>query len=406
MMRREGTVCDVEGPPPGDPTFRAATPWTSIEAPGQDLWVATQDDTLRAAEARLEVLSAYVRGIVFEFDPEGRYLSVWTNDPTLLVCPADELIGRTIVEVMGEAQGRPLADAVAQVFATGRQSRSEYALDVQGGRRWFTADPILRRGSPGRPATVTFLVRDVTEDRQFQARLLQAERLASAAMLAAGVGHEIHNPLAYLLLNLERIRSGLRALGDHAPAARFQQLEEAARMALEGAQHVHKVVQDLRMFAPAGEAQTAVDLRAVLDFSVAAVLDRPSPGLIVTTEYGEVPAVRAPEGRLVQVFVNLLTNAVQAMPPGRVAGNEIRLTARTEPTGYALVEVRDNGRGIPEASLARVFDPFFSTKNAGGGTGLGLAICHHIVVLLGGEISVESREGTGTVFRVSLPPAG
>src|SRR5262249_12441099 len=148
----------------------------------------------------------------------------------------------------------------------------------------------------------------------------------------------------------------------------------------EGAEHVRKVVQDLRTFSREdGVQRSAVDIRAVLDFSVMMALCSPPPGLRVVTDYDDVWPVSAPEGRLVQLFVNLLTNAAHAMPHDRPSGNEIRLVVRNKSERRVIVEVRDNGVGMPAHVLGHVFDPFFTMKPPGIGTGLGLSICHHIV---------------------------
>lgn len=365
---------------------------------------------LRTAESRLEVLALYTDGIVFELDADGRYLSVWTNNPALLAKPSEDIKGRTLVEVLGRPLGEQLTARVRKLLETGQRETLEYVTDVPEGRRWFTADPVLRPAAPGHPPTMAFLVRDVTEQKKMQARLLQAERLASMGTLAAGVGHEINNPLAYLMLNLESISSliqGVQGAGDWSPGMQprdLQNLREAVRMAKEGAESVRKIVQDLRMFSREENfGGAAVDLRAVLDFSIMMALRTPPPGLRVVTEYVEAHPVVAPEGRLVQIFVNLLTNAAQAMPPDRRDGNEIRVVVRPGSDETVVVEVHDNGTGMPANVLGHVFDPFFTTKTPGVGSGLGLSICHHIVTGLNGEISVESREGVGTTFRVTLP---
>ena len=362
---------------------------------------------LRTAESRLEVLALYTDGIVFEIDSEARYVSVWTNNPALLAKPWEDLKGRRLVEVLESPIGEQLTENLKKLFATGQRETLEYVLDVPEGRRWFTADPVLRPASPGYPPTMAFLVRDVTEQKKMQARLLQAERLASLGTLAAGVGHEINNPLGYLMLNLESISSLLRSCGERSPLPQQRDLErlrEAVRMAREGAESVRKIVQDLRMFSrEENMGGTAVDLRAVLDFSIMMALRTPPPGLKIVTEYADARSVTAPEGRLVQIFVNLLTNAAQAMPPDRCDGNEIRIVVRSGGEGSVVVEVHDNGTGMPAHLLARAFDPFFTTKAPGVGSGLGLSICHHIVTALNGEISVESGEGVGTTVRVTLP---
>jgi len=118
-----------------------------------------------------------------------------------------------------------------------------------------------------------------------------------------------------------------------------------------------------------------------------------------------VPPVRADEARLRQVFVNLLKNAAEAVPPGRIAEHEVAIAARLE-HGHVLVEVRDDGCGIAPEHLARIFEPFFTTRPVGEGTGLGLAVCREIVSALGGEIQVQSQVGRGATFCVVLPVAG
>jgi signal transduction histidine kinase len=390
--------------------------WWSTSLPSHEeairLWLVRAEhdsdllETLRTAEARLEVFSIYMDGIVFELDTDGRYVSVWTKSADLLARPSEELIGRTLIEVLGDPLGTYLTNKVREIARTGVGERLEYVIDVPSGRRWFTADPMLRPKEEGRPQTLVFLVRDVTEQKKMQARLLQAERLASIGTLAAGVGHEINNPLAYLILNLQTIASLLpRESSDPITLRRDDlfRLRDAVRMATEGAEHVRKIVQDLRTFSRAEHApRGGVDVRMILDFSVTMAIQEPYPGLQVITHYEDTPPVDAPEGRLVQLFVNLLTNAVQAMPADRLEGNEISILARSEGKTRVVVEVRDNGQGIPSDTLGRVFDPFFTTK-PGIGTGLGLSICYHIVTDLNGEISVESSVGRGTVFRVALP---
>jgi signal transduction histidine kinase len=124
----------------------------------------------------------------------------------------------------------------------------------------------------------------------------------------------------------------------------------------------------------------------------------------LVTQYGDVPIVEGSESRLAQVFLNLLMNAIQALPPTGESANEIRVSTRTDAIGRAVIEVRDTGIGIPNDIRAHIFDPFFTTKPVGVGSGLGLAICHSIVTQSGGEIEVESEPGSGSTFRVILLP--
>jgi signal transduction histidine kinase len=218
-------------------------------------------------------------------------------------------------------------------------------------------------------------------------------------MLAAGVAHEINNPLAYVSSNLGYIQSELRR---PEPLEELRsELLEAVTEAREGAERMRLIVQSLQSLSR-GEPVSAhpLALHEVLETSIHLVQDKVRSRARLVRDYGELPQVRGNAVQLAQVFVNLLVNAAQAMPPG---GGEIRLTTRVLDGTWAVVEVRDTGCGISAENLERIFEPFFTTKPAGEGTGLGLPISHGIIRALGGELSVESTVGEGTTFRVLLP---
>ena len=266
-----------------------------------------------------------------------------------------------------------------------------------------------------RPHVIAF-GRDLTEQRQMQARLLLADRMVSVGTLAAGVAHEINNPLAYAMTNLEAVAARrlpplvarLREMGDEA-AVIGEQLSQAAAMievAREGCDRMRDIVRDLRLFTRGADEdrRTLVDVRRVIDASINVAWNEIRHRARLVKDYRDVPPVVANEARLGQVFLNLLVNAAQALQVGSAAENVIRVTASTE-AGNVAVEVRDTGAGIAPGHLARIFDPFFTTKPVGVGTGLGLWICHGIVTSLGGSISADNAPGGGAVFRVVLPPA-
>jgi PAS domain S-box-containing protein len=251
----------------------------------------------------------------------------------------------------------------------------------------------------GRPAALA-IGRDLGERRQLQAQLVQADRLAAIGTLAAGVAHEINNPLAYVLLNLEYLIRELPKLAQD--QTQLGRLIERLSEARHGAERVSAIVRDLRAFSREERDERApVDLRRVL--SSAAKIAAPeiaARGRLVE-QYQDSSRVLANAARLEQVFLNLLINAAQALPADQQSGEVcVSLGSHGE---RVLVEISDTGAGIPPELLDRVFDPFFSTKPIGIGTGLGLPICHAIVTALGGEISVQSQPGRGTMFRVSLP---
>jgi two-component system cell cycle sensor histidine kinase/response regulator CckA len=265
----------------------------------------------------------------------------------------------------------------------------------------------------GAPA-VLLCARDVTEHRNLQARLLMTERLLAVGTLAAGVAHEINNPLAAVQIHLdwlsaELARSRAKSLSPAAALAELQRLlgrlQEPIDEARDAVARVSAIVRDLKLFSRAEEElHGPVELTHVLDSAVRFACNELRHRARLVREYGALPLVHGSEARLGQVFLNLLINAAQAIPEGHAHEHEIRLVARAT-QAHVVVEVTDTGTGMTEDILGRIFDPFFTTKPPGIGTGLGLAICQRIVNSLGGQIEVESQLGRGSVFRVTLARA-
>jgi two-component system cell cycle sensor histidine kinase/response regulator CckA len=276
----------------------------------------------------------------------------------------------------------------------------------------------------GAPA-ILGIGRDVSERKLMQARLLQADRMVSIGTLAAGVAHEINNPLAYLMANLEIVAT--RRLPDlaarikdletqlaaakgvapsHDLSERCAKLNEMVDVAREGAERVRHTVRDLKTFSRSDdERRTLVDVRRVLDASINIAWNEIRHRAQLVREYGDVPPVLANESRLGQVFLNLLVNAAQALPVGMAASNQIRVRTRADERGRAVVEVSDTGPGVSPENLEHLFDPFFTTKPVGVGTGLGLWICQGIVNGMGGTIEVAADRERHTTFRIVLPPS-
>jgi PAS domain S-box-containing protein len=238
-------------------------------------------------------------------------------------------------------------------------------------------------------------------------QLAQADRLAAMGTLAAGVAHEINNPLAYVMASQSFMGETLGRLRERVTDPALAELADALRDAREGTERVRQIVRDLRTFSRVDDARTGpVELPAVLESSLAMARSELKHRAAVTKDFRPVPLVLASEAKLGQVFLNLLINAAQAIPPGHADENEIHLATSTDATGRAVVEVSDTGPGIPPELRERVFEPFFTTKRIGEGTGLGLSICRNIVKAAGGEISVHpATAGHGALFRVLLPAA-
>jgi two-component system NtrC family sensor kinase len=237
--------------------------------------------------------------------------------------------------------------------------------------------------------------------------LVQAERLATAGQLAAGVGHEINNPLSYVMANLTYAVEELAKL-KAAPEANvdMEEVQRALVQAQLGSERIREIVRDLSIFARSDpDAMGPVDIQAALEFSISMASHQLRQRARLSRWYDSVPLVMGNESRLGQVFLNLLINAAQAIPEGAVSENEVAVTLRQGEEDWVVVEVRDTGGGIPAEVLPRIFEPFFTTKPIGVGTGLGLSVCHGIVTGMGGRIQVESQVGRGTTFRISLPVA-
>jgi signal transduction histidine kinase len=248
------------------------------------------------------------------------------------------------------------------------------------------------------------------EKKKIQEQLLISERMASVGQLAASVAHEINNPLAILVSNLEFASEQVNGFRANAPLLLAEGIDALAaplRDAQEAAERVRLIVRDLKVFSRSEDAETRgpVDIRTVLESAIRMTSNEVRHRARLTRDYSDVAPVNGNESRLGQVFLNLIVNAAQAIPEGDARNNEIKIITRMDSSDRVAIEFHDTGAGIPAEVLPRIFEAFFTTKAAAVGTGLGLAICHRIVAEHDGEISVKSRTGSGTVFRIVLRAA-
>jgi two-component system cell cycle sensor histidine kinase/response regulator CckA len=314
---------------------------------------------------------------------------------------AAEIVGRPVddffLEVVPETLPPHQHDRPPQQYRVRRPDGALVTLEVD----------LIAADFEGAPAVLGF-ARDVTERNRLQEQLLQADRMATVGLLAAGVAHEINNPLAYVALILDDLGRHLPRLRDEPERSdeRIAGLLDLVAEARSGTERVGVIIRDLRTFSRAAADPSGIaDVARVLESAVKIAQNdiRHRARLLVEVEAG-LPPVAASEARLGQVFLNLLVNAVQAIPEGAPERHEIRIVADRR-AGRVRVAVSDTGSGIPTEDLARIFDPFFSTKDPGVGTGLGLSVCKSIVAALGGDIQVKSQVGAGTTFEVTLPTA-
>ena len=348
------------------------------------------------------ILASIMSGIV-TLDLDGRVATVNPAAELLTGLFAGEIVGRYCTEVFAHT---PEVSEILMEALASRAGLGHVSLSLR--RRNGAAVPVEMstaplRGLEGKDLGVVGVFRDVSQVRELEGQLRRSDRLAALGTLAAGLAHEIKNPLASL-------RTFTRIIPRKFEDARFR--ETFMRVVPHELERINGIVEQLL------ELARPIRLRPA-PLTVPGVLDRvlelyanelDAKGIVVTREYArEVPSITADPERLYEAFVNLVSNAIAAMAPGG------RLTVRTawqrpgEPVGRGAaarrvrVEIEDTGRGISASEAEKVFDPFFTTKAEG--TGLGLALTHKIIEDHGGSIGFRSAPGVGTVFTVLLPLA-
>ena len=346
-----------------------------------------------------ELLSRHANDMMLLADEEQRLVDVNDRFCELLGYSREEALRLTVRDLRDPStledlpqRTREELDTGAALFETRYRRKDGLTFPVEvsirvaavDGRRYFQA-----------------IVRDITERRRLELQLQLADRMASVATLSAGVAHEINNPLAYVVGNLDYSLAHLGKLPED-----LAEVRKALEDARVGAVRVGQIVRDLRTFSRAGETdRTEVDVRRALQSAVTLAQTEIRQRAQLSLELGPVPPVLGSAHRLGQLFLNLLINAAQAIPPGNPGRNLVQATTALAPDGRVRIEITDTGAGIAPEVLPRIFDPFFTTRAIGKGTGLGLAIAHGIVTELGGEITVRSEPNGGSIFTVLLPPA-
>ena len=310
--------------------------------------------------------------------------------------PRERVLGLPVEKLLPRDQRENLRELLHMVLEGGRTGSFELEIPNANGqpvRVSMALSPV--RNAQGEVDGVVAVGQDLTHLRQLEQRIVQSEKLAGLGQLAASVAHEINNPMTAVAAYASALYDRIRGVGAAADAEKLKRI-------LEASERILNFTRDLTNYARPGQSREApepLDLREVMQTSVGFCEHvATSSGVTLALESGEALPVRAIRGRLMQVFVNLITNACHATP----AGGRIVLRGRVE-SGEAVVEVEDNGAGIPVEVRERIFDPFFTTKPQGKGTGLGLSIVRDIVEEHRGTISLRTTPGQGTVFIVRLP---
>jgi PAS domain S-box-containing protein len=316
--------------------------------------------------------------------------------------PSTEAVNRSVFEVLSRQPAARLRAEFDRVFATGEISEVDVEVSVDGETRWYRSTKIPMRLNGRQVSHVITIGADVTESKAFQEQILQSEKLAAIGQLAAGVMHEINNPLA----TIGACVAALEGRAGDLPAGTAPPIIEYLEIIDGEVQRCTQIVNGLLDFSrPKGKAQAPVVLNTLVEHTLKLLKHHERfREFTVTSDLAEqLPPAQGNEEQLVQVLLALLLNAIDAMPHGG------RLNLRTwqhpQRLQEVILEVEDSGVGIPRGQQSKIFEPFYTTKPPGRGTGLGLSICYGIIEAHRGRIEVDSLTGRGATFRVVLPVA-
>jgi PAS domain S-box-containing protein len=382
------------------------------------------------------------------------------NSAMLVVDDSGEITfaNATAERILGSAAGRLTGRQIWDWFGPAPRDRELLRRTLDDGLRFKGAETVVRRedrsvvpigiscapltDADGSKLGAVAIFQDLTEIKQLQRQVLQTEKMASIGQLAAGVAHEINNPMGFIhanlfqmseyLADLRRVWEKVEALAAAASGDELARVERAAeefsqlakeldisfvlrdfskaiRESQEGSERIRHIVKDLRDFSHQDTAErVSADVNQCVDSTASIVWTMMKHSVVLRKQYRDLPQIPCFPMQLKQVFMNLLVNAYQAIEE-RIgnSGETGEIEIRTDRVGNGVViSIRDTGVGIPAEVLARIFDPFFTTKEVGAGTGLGLSTSYSIVQRHGGTIRVESRRGEGTTFEVWLPVDG
>ncbi len=356
----------------------------------------------------------HVADIVGICDREARILYLNHAFERITGFERDAFVGHAYARLISDdAHGQDFVDDLHKTVLSGEIWTGRLACRTKNTER-ITLEaqisPIL--DSEGAVTGFVAIKRDTTEREAMNKELMENERLSTMGQLIAGIAHEINHPLSLILADIEFMREHIaRGQGDEPGSAGAVSAKESGKGLAgslgeieQAAERIRSVVGDLGAFSRADDdAVEVVDVCEVMDATLNLLGNEIKHRAQLVRKYGEVPRTMTQRFRLGQVFLNLVLNALQAIPVGAAGRHQLRVTTRATRSGTIRVEISDTGKGIPPELLPRLFDPFFSTRVLGHDVGLRLAVSHGIVNGLNGDLVVHSIPGHGTSYVVSLP---
>ncbi len=384
-----------------------------------------EQQTRDAREYLFAIINA-VADPIFVKDREHRWVLLNDAMCSFVGRSREELLGKSDYEFFPREEADVFWGKDEEVFQNGVvNSNEEFFTDAKGVTLTIVTKKSLYTDQAGNQFIVG-IIRDSTAVKKataelkaayeqllaFQERMIQSEKMASLGRLVAGIAHEINNPTAYILSNLYTLQSYEHLLEEFLKTVSaadiatgngfFRTLEDRPvliKETIQGAEKIKKIIQDLKIFAhPAVENRVPGDLNVCIDRALQILKNTLKYRIKLVKEYGSLPPVSFSEQQMLQVFVNIIANAEQA-----IKGDGVIWIRTLVHGGYVHAEVKDSGMGIQPEHLPKIFEPFFTTKTVGQGTGLGLSLVHSIIEKHHGTILVESKPGEGATFTVKIP---
>jgi PAS domain S-box-containing protein len=359
--------------------------------------LSEKDEALRKSEEKYRSLVESAEDFIFTVDESGCFQSLNNFTANFFGGTPSQFLGQPLSVLFSEAIASQQLRLIRMVFQFGKSVRDEFVIEMGEHHTWLSANFMPIKDEQDAVISVLCIARDITDNKKLESQLINTEKLASMGTLAAGVAHELNNPLGIMLgftdLLLEKLDKDTQD---------YQDLKTIERHSL----HCKQVVENLLSFARQGEGEAEYcDINKAIDEIIGIVkhsLEMNDVELRVELA-PDIPKVKGDLRQMQQVFLNLINNAAAAMKGGGVLHIETASDSRK-----VRVTVRDSGDGIKEQYMEKIFDPFFTTKSEGEGTGLGLFVSHGIVTKYEGTITCESRKEDGphgprgTTFTVML----